>query len=444
MEHISSKDSTACGIQSENDDVFDIATENRCRSILVRYCAHVPRNFQYRDGVQVVFLILRDHIGDRDLGIAGGVLYELIEVDCAHSDDPGAGFQRWRRDHMNRHADFDLPHIPHLTTVTSSIKPSSILSRWRWDHPSRYPIRLSDAGVNRCAVSNPSCLKSRKAWTIEHTMYMSTRDSGTSIFRSISPTRFHRLHWNLERNDVGRLVAEKEFMPTISDEETGSRETRCISRMLSSLGVSPNTLSCLVNLFRNLCDSGESTGCGQPPLATMSREKRVRPSAPTTTASQDTAPGFLGGNHVIPHPMFARKHSLVSKGRPLPASMATHLMRTADSVSSDMTSTSTSSAHVFRGPFTPQLGFDGGHDFEWDTSLPPAPASAKARTGRLASRRKDLESGTTQQTSRRHNARSAHDWFGLDAGEPEPRYVSTAGPMNKRLPTHGYNWFGLD
>jgi hypothetical protein len=25
-----------------------------CRNILVRYCAHVPRNFQYRDGVQVV------------------------------------------------------------------------------------------------------------------------------------------------------------------------------------------------------------------------------------------------------------------------------------------------------------------------------------------------------------------------------------------------------
>lgn len=50
-----------------------------------------------------VFLVLRDHMGDEHLGLAAGVLYEMIEVDCQHSDDPGAAFQRWRHDHMNRH-----------------------------------------------------------------------------------------------------------------------------------------------------------------------------------------------------------------------------------------------------------------------------------------------------------------------------------------------------
>lgn len=25
-----------------------------CRNVLVRYCAHIPRNYQYRDGVQLV------------------------------------------------------------------------------------------------------------------------------------------------------------------------------------------------------------------------------------------------------------------------------------------------------------------------------------------------------------------------------------------------------
>lgn len=71
--------------------------------MLVRYCGHIPRNYQYKDGVQQVFLILREHFGDEKLDLAGGVLYEMIEVDCEHSHDPGAAFQRWRHDHMARH-----------------------------------------------------------------------------------------------------------------------------------------------------------------------------------------------------------------------------------------------------------------------------------------------------------------------------------------------------
>jgi hypothetical protein len=50
-----------------------------------------------------VFLMLRDHLGDEVLEEAGGVLYELIEVDCVHSDDAGAVFQSWKHDHMKRY-----------------------------------------------------------------------------------------------------------------------------------------------------------------------------------------------------------------------------------------------------------------------------------------------------------------------------------------------------
>lgn len=50
-----------------------------------------------------VFLVLREHLGDENLDLAGGVLYELIEIDCNYSDDPGAEFQRWKHDHLNRH-----------------------------------------------------------------------------------------------------------------------------------------------------------------------------------------------------------------------------------------------------------------------------------------------------------------------------------------------------
>ncbi|KAI9898136.1 hypothetical protein N3K66_006496 [Trichothecium roseum] len=103
--------------------------EEKCRNVLGRYCAHIPRNYQYRDGVRLVFLVLRDHLGDENLGRAGGVLYEMIEIDCQHTDDKGAAFQRWRHDHMNRHFDLELPHVPHLTTITSNIVPTAALVR---------------------------------------------------------------------------------------------------------------------------------------------------------------------------------------------------------------------------------------------------------------------------------------------------------------------------
>ena len=70
-----------------------------------------------------VFLVLRDHLGDEYLGRAGGVLYELIEVDCQYSDDAGAAYQRWRHDHMNRHVRYCLALIICLmsNSITSRV-----------------------------------------------------------------------------------------------------------------------------------------------------------------------------------------------------------------------------------------------------------------------------------------------------------------------------------
>jgi hypothetical protein len=278
-------------------------------------------------------------------------------------------------------------------------------------------------------------------------MYTSTRDGGTCIFRSISPTRFHRACWNLERTNVGKFVGEKEYLPVVSGsapEETMPKETRRASRTLSSLGTSSGTLARLVNLFRNLCDGRKSTRCSQPRAVVTSREKRTHSRAPATAAFQDTMPGLIDKIYVIPHPIFARKHSLVSQGKPLPPSITTHLMRTADFVSPDMTSAATETS-VFRGPFTPQLGFDGGHDFEWDASPSTSSTSVKVGTGGLfSSQTKTLNSGAAPHAVRRHNARQAHDWFGLDAGLLDPRCLPTTGQGNKKQPTHGYNWFGLE
>ena len=69
-----------------------------------------------------VFLILREHMGDEVLDLAGGVLYELIEIDCPFSDDAGAGFQRWRWNHMRRGVSIrpplpDRPNPSYLPTA---------------------------------------------------------------------------------------------------------------------------------------------------------------------------------------------------------------------------------------------------------------------------------------------------------------------------------------
>ncbi|KAF5239583.1 hypothetical protein FAUST_4904 [Fusarium austroamericanum] len=164
--------------RDESIGVRESFDEDKCRNVLVRYCAHIPRNYQYRDGIQLVFLVLRDHLGDELLGLAGGVLYEMIEVDCHYSDDPGAAFQRWRHDHLNRHADLELPHIPHLNTVTSSIIPTTALMQWREGHPQRYHTRLSDYSPAKMRSSlYPSGIGTRKIWKIEHTMFRLTEKS---------------------------------------------------------------------------------------------------------------------------------------------------------------------------------------------------------------------------------------------------------------------------
>lgn len=102
----------------------------------------MPRNYQYKDGIQLVgvsspkrlaacltaiqiFLILRDYLGDEHLGRACGVLYELIEVDCQRTDDKGAAFQRWKYDHMKRHVCLGILIMRLMRTLTFGSQTSS-------------------------------------------------------------------------------------------------------------------------------------------------------------------------------------------------------------------------------------------------------------------------------------------------------------------------------
>ncbi|KAI0965988.1 hypothetical protein F4678DRAFT_484543 [Xylaria arbuscula] len=360
--------------------------EEKCRNVLVRFCAHVPRNFQYKDGIQQIFLILREHLGDENLDLAGGVLYELIEVDCEHTDDPGAAFQRWRHDHMYRYADLELPHIPHMTTITSAIIPTERLSLWRLEHANRYRFVLSDSSpmTKRDCIS-ASCIRNKKAWLIDHTLFVSTRAEGTRPMRSPNPQEFHEMQWDSDYGGTGRLVEEREFPMTsldqpsdISPSETTETSVSPQSRS-QRLRHSLSSLSILEKFVEKIGKQKRAPEMEQrrrswiPHSFTFDssplfRDKRAQCGTVSVPWPEDCQ---------IPNAIFARKFLIVDHGENLPPHLPISQMPTAESKATDTIVEAANtgllnqaSSWLFRGPFTPQLGFDGGLDYQWSPHDP--------------------------------------------------------------------------
>ncbi|KAI1139784.1 hypothetical protein F5Y05DRAFT_411968 [Hypoxylon sp. FL0543] len=362
--------------------------EEKCRNVLVRYCAHIPRNFQYKDGIQQIFLILREHLGDENLDLAGGVLYELIEVDCEHTDDPGAAFQRWKHDHLRRYADLELPHVPHLTTVTLAIIPTQRLAQWRSQHSSRYPFVLSDSSpsTERASV-DPSCIRNRKAWLIDHTLYISSRNNGTRALNRPNPKEFHEMQWNHEYGTQGKFIEERDvpiISPNCPSETSPSKTTETTETLLNTSNqckglrrYSPaigllHKLVSRVSAYKRKPEVEQKRRSWMPDAlvfdTSLFRDKRIHPDRDMK--------GLLDGFEV-PNATFARKHSLLEASDSLPPSVFLSQMPTAESKATDtIVEAATSgllenaSSWSFRGPFTPQLGFDGGLDYQWGLQEP--------------------------------------------------------------------------
>ncbi|KAI1636773.1 hypothetical protein F4809DRAFT_662097 [Biscogniauxia mediterranea] len=346
-------------------------SEDKCRNVLVRYCAHIPRNYQYKDGIQQIFLILREHLGDENLDLAGGVLYELIEIDCQYSDDHGAAFQRWRHDHMCRYADLELPHIPHMMTITSSIIPTDRLTRWRFEHPERYPFVLSD--------SSPSSQR-LKAWLIDHTLYVSSRNDGTRPLQSPNPKEFHEMQWNFDYGGKGRLVEEHDVILTSSDRPSEPSPPGTSDTMLPNSSRTKQLCHSLsrIGIIDKIVDK---LGKSKKQPETEQRRRSWMPSSlifetgslfKEKRAVSDHLSIPLPGGCQIPNAIFARKFLLVGDGDVLPPYLPTNEMPTAESKATDTIVEAAASglldedsAWSFRGPFTPQLGYDGGLDYRW-------------------------------------------------------------------------------
>lgn len=291
-------------------------------------------------------------------------------------------------------------------------------------------------------------------------MYVSTRGGGTSIFRTASPRECHQVQWNMEASHIGKFVQEKEFIPPSPDQRKvvvgnvpgsiNKHVTRQSSARISNF---------LLGLIRRSCDIRHFRRCSHV-LAGSVNKRRVgcRDSSsekPPLPVSSVVRLASLPEGHIIPHPIFARKFALIENNEPVPRSMASNLMPTADSVATltgaGMTDPGVlDSRWVFRGPFTPQLGFDGGRDFEWDP-MGPAHTDSKISCQPVSAglRGRVMRAEAVARDTRKVSARPAHDWFGLDAelpalpGPGSPSSAPRRSPYWKQ-PVHGYNWFGLD
>ncbi|KAI1449394.1 hypothetical protein F5Y02DRAFT_208525 [Annulohypoxylon stygium] len=424
----------------EEDSTFDISNkykrsgihnlnrtgyhEDKCRNVLVRYCAHIPRNYQYKDGVQQIFLILREHLGDENLDLAGGVLYELIEVDCEHTDDPGAAFQRWKHDHLRRYADLELPHVPHMTTITSSIIPTKRLSQWRSTHPNRYPFVLSDSSPSTERVSvDPSCIRHRKAWMIDHTLYISSRNEGTRPLNSPNPKEFHERQWDSDYASQGRLIEERDVpiasldRPSeVSPPGTADNLLNSPSRRKGLQRFSPG-IGFLYKLADRISLHKREPGTAQK-RRTWRPGAHVFEQTPLRHRDKDCSPDAtkipLPVGFQVPNAIFARKYLLVEASESLPESLSLRQMPTAESKATDTIVDAVTHGLLdreqpwsFRGPFTPQLGFDGGLDYQW-TSGEPTITFRRFHVGALSQDATDLNfrsrCGERNQNTRENNS----------------------------------------
>lgn len=77
------------------------ATE--CRDVLIRHCSWIPRNYNFKDGVNQVYEVLREYLGDENMDLAIAQLNELIEIPSDWLHEEGAPFQAWKHDYMLRH-----------------------------------------------------------------------------------------------------------------------------------------------------------------------------------------------------------------------------------------------------------------------------------------------------------------------------------------------------
>lgn len=264
-----------------------------------------------------------------------------------------------------------------MTTITSCIIPTQKLARWRSQHPERYTFVLSDSAppsTDRFSADR-GCIRNRKAWLIDNTFYVSSRRDGTLPLHTPNPKEFHEMQWKPQHSKVGRFVEEKEVVVsntgTTPPRTSGTKSPLSIGRDLGT----PAPRSSLIGRFTGKLGQSKRKQKG------FMGDERRHSWLPTMESGprfadwrRDSVPGAVSlPNGVrVPNAIFARKYLLVEEGEILPTHLPISQMPVAESKATD---TIAHAAELglfkeepmwsFRGPFTPQLGYDGGLDYQW-------------------------------------------------------------------------------
>lgn len=262
-----------------------------------------------------------------------------------------------------------------MTTITPSITPTPTLTRWRSEHSERYPFVLSDSSPSPERSSfDPSCIRNRKAWLIDHTLYVSSHSEGTRPLQSPTPKEFHEIQWGSEYGSKGRLVEQREIPLTSSDRPSelsppGTEDTTSHSDSSKKHHHSFSGDTALKKLVRKLSwVKNEAEG-------DQRRRSWLHGASSIFKDKQPDANFFstpLPDGCKIPNAIFARKHQLVEVGDSLSPELHISQMPIAEYKATNTIVEAASSGWLdkpsqwsFRGPFTPQLGFDSGLDYQW-------------------------------------------------------------------------------
>ncbi|GKT49433.1 uncharacterized protein ColSpa_09614 [Colletotrichum spaethianum] len=309
-------------------------------------------------------------------------------------------------------------------------------------------------------------------------MYVSTREGGTCAFRTPNPKELHEMEWQIGIGRAGKFVKEEQVVPATppsqaADASNCNDNTEAERGRVHGPGVRRPTY-----VFRALKSGRDAMRIQDPRERRPENRRRVwltnmfgLETALSLRERPDPKPVPLPEGCVTPHPIFARKFSLIADSQPLPPSLSHEMMPTADTKARKLLADAAvqgvmGPSYEFRGPFTPQLGFDGGLDHRQVVLEPctaPSRANGRALHHKTASPRRQADVESPRQT-RTPRSQRGHDWFGLDTAYPGPNLPShspqarSAGPDS--LPGTAYseatkrdsrphpqpsnNWFGLD
>ncbi|TAQ85553.1 hypothetical protein B7494_g6108 [Chlorociboria aeruginascens] len=382
--------------------------EEKCRNFMIRSLDWVPRNMSYVDGLRTIHPQLQERFGDENIDLACGVLEELIEIESP-PPFPECVFQRWKFQHLHRYDDFQLPHVPHTTTIVSPIIPTKALLEWRTKHPSlrgsfkdlTFRAQTHIYGTDSPASSTFSpCIAHQPAWRIEHTMYVSIGGGRAHVHASPTPEQLHKNSWDTKFGGGGTFVGRR----VVPVSEIGSINTS----NPKVLGPKVNDTLCVVPDIIPLNGSSRSIRSNvSNKLHSFGRKSRynTRPKVlPEIQTSEMNIPNDSLGQiktiplhpDLIPNAAFARKHGLVPMDEKLPEFLLwAHIQPTLDKLSAQQCDTllrddlevleesqskakgsvhktvnrkadRQSSLSAYFGPPTPGLFFDGGLDFQWE------------------------------------------------------------------------------